>query len=401
MTLRFGRASRQDAPIPEDLWPSDEQRLLLDAALLSGDRAVRAYRTWRDALPTDHEFTPGVRRLLPLAYGNLLRLGSADASMDRLRIAYKRTWCETHQLFHRIHPTIDALASRGIHVLMLKGVPLVLSYYRSHGVRPMADVDVAVARRQLDDTIAILRSLGWRAAEEPNPDVICFRHSVAFIAPDGTQLDLHWRVLDESGPDAEGFFWSRVEGLDFIGTAVLQPDPTTLLFQVVVHGIRWNPEPPVRWIPDALTILRARGADIDWPSLVALATSLRLSNRVGRGLAYLADEFGAPVPADVVDRLRTSRTSLVERIENTTVMVDHRRTYDRSLLMRQWLLFTRYCRVADRSTALRFVGGFGRYARWKWGVNRRRDIVPAILRRIGRGLTEDGAAASRRVGLRP
>ncbi|HUQ82054.1 MAG TPA: nucleotidyltransferase family protein, partial [Gemmatimonadaceae bacterium] len=307
----------------EHLWPSDEQRLLLDAALFDGDRATNAFRAWRSTVQLEAEFSRGSYRLLPLVYHNMLQLGMRDPLMGRLKGVYRRSWYETHQLFHRTQPLVKQLADAGIDVMLLKGAPLALSYYGNVALRPMADLDISVPQHRLADALGIMRRLGWRFSADPDAEMVRFRHAVQCFGPDGSEVDLHWRVMYEIPEDAgDAEFWTTSEALDFMGTAVRQPDPTHTLLLIVVHGIRWNIETPVRWIPDALAVLRTRAADIDWGRLLALATQYRVTYRLGLGLTYRAETRSAAIPADTLGRIDAAGLTMLERFENSVLLHD-------------------------------------------------------------------------------
>jgi hypothetical protein len=326
------------------------------------------------------------------------RRGVHHPLMGRLKGVYRRAWYESHQLFHRVQPVVARLAANGIEVLLMKGAPLVLSYYRNHALRPMADVDLAVPRNRLDEALGILTSLGWRFVREPEPDMIRFHHALQCFGPEGGEIDLHWRVTSEiAAEDAGGSFRTSAEPVDFMGTTVQQLDATHLLLQVVVHGVRWNLETPIRWIPDALTILRHRGGDIDWSGLHALAARLRVGFRLGLGLSWLAETFAAPVPSSALERFRTARVSMLERIENTVLLDDYRR-FERSLLGNQWTLFVEYCRSADTGRPLSFVSGYSHYLRYRLQVDSRRQIVPRMLSSVRRRLLATGHGNGRSPG---
>jgi hypothetical protein len=382
----------------EYLWPSAEQRLLLDAALLEDERALTAFREWQRTVDLDADFSYGSLRLLPLVYHNMHQRGVRDPLMGRLKGVYRRAWYESHQLFHRVQPVVSRLAASGIDVLLMKGAPLVLSYYRNHALRPMADVDLAVPRNRLDEALGILTRLGWRFAREPEPDMIRFHHALQCFGPEGGEIDLHWRLTYEiSAEEAGDPFRTSAEPLDFMGTTVLQLDATHLLLQVVVHGVRWNLETPIRWIPDALAILRQRGSDIDWSTLHALADRLRVGFRLGLGLTWLAETFGAPVPPAALERFHASRVSVLERIENTVLLDDYRR-FERSLLGNQWTFFVEYCRSADARRPLAFASGYSHYLRYRLQVDSRRQILPRIVNSVRRRLLADGDGTGRSPG---
>jgi hypothetical protein len=332
----------------------------------------------------DANFGHETMRLLPLVYENMQRQGLHDPIMGRLKGVYRRAWYETHRLFHLVQPAVAALVAGGVDVLLLKGTPLALGYYGNHALRPMADVDIVVAAADAGRALEILGTVGWRAEVELDADFFRFRHAVQCVGPGGAEIDLHWHVLYEAAlGDVDQSFLATAEPLDFLGSPVRQLDPTNLLFLVIVHGVRWNDETPIRWIPDALTILRRRGADVDWERMVAFAAAHRLTHRLGLGLAYLAGTFSAPVPREILVRLRARRVSLVERVERTVLLADNYRLR-RSVLATQWVSFVEYCRYADARGPLAFISGFSHYLRFRMKLGGRREILPLIVRGLGR-----------------
>lgn len=365
------------------LWPTGEQRLLLEAGLFSGQRAIDAFHAWRSRVQLEDDFSVETLRLLPLVYHNLHELGVSDPIMPRLKGVYRHSWYRTNRLMHATAPVIAALSGAGIPVLLTKGVPLALSYYRNPALRPMADVDVVVPHARLDEALGILARHGWRG-EWPESDMRRFRHARQSWGPGDAEVDLHWRPMYESPLGAaERSFFETAEPLDFKGTTVLQPDPTHALVQNVVHGVRWNVETPVRWIADATTILRARGADVDWDAVLHLADTHRVGQRLYLGLAYLAESFGCPIPQSALERLRARRTTLFERFESRVVLDDDG-TLDPSALRTQLSWFAEYARHAPARNPISFALGYTHYVRYRFAVPGRRYILPRLLRSLAR-----------------
>ena len=360
------------------LWPSREQLFLLHAATGDGDEPVAAYRSWREGIDLDDDFGWDILRLLPLVYHNLHRLGFDDPLMGRLKGVYRRAWAETNQLFHKVRPTIEALTEEGLDVLLLKGMPLALSYYRNHALRPMTDVDVVVPFRQAKEATRVLATLGWRFSRPVGRDMLRFHHAVQCFGPDGAELDLHWHVTYEACTvEADELLWARTEPLELGELTMRQLDPTALLLHTVVHGVRWNLEPPIRWIPDSLTVLRTRGAEVDWKRLVELALVIEAPVRLRMGLDYLRKEFGAPVPAWVPETLLSTPVSLRERFDNAQLLKAPSRG---SAVRGQWELFSEYFRRYWAKGPLDFVNSYSHYIRFRWEIGGRREIFPIIFK---------------------
>ncbi|MGH7582276.1 MAG: nucleotidyltransferase family protein [Gemmatimonadales bacterium] len=378
------------------LWPSADQGLLLDAALGDGDVAVAAFAAWRRRVDLQQEFHRDILRLLPLVYHNMQRLGVDDPIMSRLKGVYRRAWYDTNRLFHHVCPALHALIDAKIPVTLLKGAPLAVEYYGQAALRPMGDVDFMVPPADLGATIAVLRQNGWRVAD-PKWDTLRFRHAVQCLGPDHAEMDLHWHVCyDAADSGADAAVLAAAEPVNFLGCRVRQLDPTFLLFLVIVHGVRWAEETPVRWIPDAIRILQRRGNDVDWDEMFRFAEQRRLTHRVSLGLDYLARRFAAAIPADALIRFRHQPPSWMERIERTALLADAGRL-ERSALGTQWLWMVEYLRFAHTRNPLAFANGYTHYLRYRLDLTTRRQLSGVILRglrrRIGRS---DPAMPSRK-----
>jgi len=376
--VKASTVSKRD--LGSNLWPNDQQSLLLQAAVGEKEDAVESFHRWRQNVDLDADFDHGTYRLLPLVYDNIRRLGVQDPLMGRLKGVYRMTWYENHVLFDKVRPLVSHLEENGIRTLLLKGVPLVLSYYGNAAVRPMADIDIVVPQTQIRRAIGAIEAFGWQRNERASDEDLKYRRTVFFTDRNGVECDLHWHLLYEAcNDDADAFFWSSAVPLDFDGVRTSQLDPAAMLIQVILHGIRWNAEPPTRWIPDALSILRRDDTPLDWERVIGFAVSQRLTHRLALGLQYLNDHHGAPVPRAVLSRLRSTRVSLLERIENTVVMHDRERIYA-NFFGKQWVIFVDFCRLTAATGPIDFSIGLSHYLRYRWELKGRMEFIPAILR---------------------
>lgn len=364
---------------------------------MEGQRAIDAFLVWRSRVRLEDDFSAATARLLPLAYDNLHALGVDDPIMQRLKGVYRHAWYGTHRLLHAVSPMVSGLAAAGIPVMLTKGAPLALSYYRNPALRPMADVDIVVPPAALERALGIFASLGARG-EWPGPEVRRFRHAVQWFGPDGGEVDLHWRPLYESRADSDtDSFFAATEPLDFRGTTVRQPDPTHALFHSVVHGVRFNLEPPVRWIPDAVTILRARGREIDWQRVEDLAVSYRVAQRLLLGLSYLSNSFAAPIPQDTLDRLKSTRRTWFERFESRVALADDG-SLNPSALRNQLSWLAEYARHTPARNPLSFALGYTHYMRYRLRLSGRRELFGRIVKGIWRRVSANDHARAARAG---
>ena len=289
------------------------QTLLLRAALGDGDTAREAWSRAKHATETPQLLDHASYRLLPQLYRNLLDAGVDEPALAQLKGIYRHSWYQNQRLFHRSADLLRELHEAGIETLVLKGAALSVVHYRDAGSRPMEDFDVLVHRRDAARTAALLEASGWEQQNVAWQPETMFRvvSSVGFRHESGSEIDLHWNPLYEVVPEEP--IWRHAVSMEIGGVATKALDPTDQLMHVCVHGLSWFPA-PLRWISDGVVVARSADPPVDWDRLAEQAEQWQLSARMETALELLHDEFGVAVPAATMERLRTSRRPLSERL---------------------------------------------------------------------------------------
>ncbi len=305
-----------------DFWPSPQQELLLTAALSDGEAAISAWQGWnsRETIETTDR---GSSRLMPLVYLNLTRLGLDNQSMASLKQIYIRT-----RLINRLRLThlawlLKLFESEEIPTLLLKGVALALQVYRDPGLRPMADLDLAVPHEHAQRAMDTLRNNGF--SSDPclpggriDPEYFA---AVQFRDARGIELDLHFSPFHDYAPffrnrlawTTVAPFWAAATPLRVGESKTLTLSATDHLLHTLEHGAVANAVPPIRWVADATWLLRG-DSPIAWDRFIAQAATLHLSLVTSRTLAYLRDRHGAEMPTTVLKTLGR-RLSALEVLE--------------------------------------------------------------------------------------
>ncbi|HXW84419.1 MAG TPA: nucleotidyltransferase family protein, partial [Candidatus Binataceae bacterium] len=309
--------------------------LLLKASLLDGQAAVEAWQKWLSMVDVEH-LDSASDRLLPLLSHNLDRLGVLyPRQAGKFRGLRRWTWY-TNQL--KLKDTIEVIKNfsrAGIRTVVLKGIALVELYYHDYSIRPMNDVDLLVAAEDAPRAIALLDRLGWKSGDfeiarhQPlsAPEDVTFaslpasirrriliHNAVDFSNHAETQIDLHWHVLDDRWSKADDDpFWDFATPIQVGDTSAFALDPTGLLVHVLVHGARWCEPPSIRWITDAIYILRTNA--VSWERVVEHARQSRLVSAVRETLKLLVEQFQAPVPPRTLDALERESTDWIDRLE--------------------------------------------------------------------------------------
>jgi len=305
-----------------DNLPSRQQELLLRAALLEGDEARKSWTWWESTVDIEN-LDPGSNQFLPLLYRNLGRMGVSCPELSRFKGVYRHTWYKNKMLFHDCTAVVRSFVEAGIETMLMKGAALVVRHYRDYGLRAMADMDVLVPFDKARAAIDLLKQQGWVPEFDFSDTVlkvyIRSRHSYGFTSPAGRSMDLHWHVLqDYCRKEDDVDFW---EGslpilVQDIPTRILAP--ADQLLHVCLHGAIWNPVPTLRWIADAVVIVKT-SPELDWGRLVSLTQERGRTLTMRESLEYLAEKLDLPVPQGVMHALRTTPVTMGERLEYTAL----------------------------------------------------------------------------------
>lgn len=356
------------------LWPDARQTLLLHAAIDPAPDAVNAWSRVGPGLDT-HALDPGSERLLPLVWSNLTRQGAQDARLTALARRHQVTVDANRRLVREAGELIGALGAAGIPTVVLKGGALITGIYDDPGARPLSDVDVLVPLPYAADAGRVLRGLGFASQGPMTPAALRLTHAMPWARPDRASIDLHWHVFEEccrAGDDDD--LWAASTPAEIGGAATRVLAREDQLVHVCVHGEKWVHVPGIRWIADAVAIIRRGG--VRWERLVEQAAKHRFAMRLHAQLAYLADEFAVPIPAATIATLAAAPTSRLERFEHRFAVRDRRRP---------WALvyWCNHVRATPGGLALA-AATFPRYLQAVWRLESLGEVPLAGIARVAR-----------------
>lgn len=320
--------------------------------------------------------------LLPSVYANLKAYAPASEAITSLQAAYQRSWLKTQTNFSQGASALALLASHGIETVILKGAALVASGYRDLGGRPMADVDILVPLAQAAEAQEALTGDGWRLVDPPGgtPEhIVRITHAVGMLRGNGGSIDLHWHlVTDNCNPGDDDTYLEAAMPTILHGAATKRLCPADLLFHVMVHGAKFNMPRTIVWSVDSYMILQRDGESMDWQRLLWQAQTHGLTLPVLSCLEYLRDELGVPVPEATTTALRSTRASLVNRLN---FRFQDRADTTLSLILRDTTHYLR--RTRGRSLADRARGAVW-YLQATRGVDDVRKLPLEMVRRFYR-----------------
>ena len=144
----------------------------------------------------------------------------------------------------------------------------------------------------------------------------------------------------------------------------------------LAHGARWNEIAPMRWIPDAMMILREAGLHIDWNRLLDESRRRCMVLPIKKTLLYLQNTFEAAIPAEIVSKLTTWKPLLSERLE--FMMQGRPRGVIRDIV---YLWFT-HVRTSRTQGLVWLILRFPSFLRKFWKVPANKGMTPFLIRKF-------------------
>ncbi len=194
-------------PLLEEDLLDPTTRLLLDCLRLDGSNKLEdalgtvALSTWQAVLLRAGELGVG-----PLLYQRLSIPGTAEQLPESIFIRIKAIFQEgvvnNLRAFRSLDRVLAALAQQHIPVIPLKGGYLVEKIYKRIGLRSMGDIDLLVEKDRLEETVQVLKELGFHASFpfEVEREIQEMHALPALDDGRGLTVDLHWTLASPTGP---------------------------------------------------------------------------------------------------------------------------------------------------------------------------------------------------------
>ena len=369
--------------ISSGLWPNEEQKLLLKAALFEGSQTLEAWRAWKLRVDIDH-LDHGSFLLLPLLYKRLSFLGVDDASIKILKGVYRSTWYKNQLLLENIAKPIQALSSASVDMILLLGTPLIWLYYKDNGVRPIADVHVRFHPEQIGKAIKVLGNIGWLLKTDSFNNYIINKTDFLFRKSDILSNSACNKIKKNQSVPLYGIykklddpFWENTIPIQFKGIPVRVMNPTDFLIHIFVHGVIWKSPLDFKWITDAYTIIKNKDTEIDWSRIMKQTQQKQLVLPVKNALIYLQEELNSPIPNNVIRSLKDMPVSSVQikEFETFTKPVGFIGSFREKWY--QYIRFSQTIDPASKPNAIKYL----EYLRDIWELDHFRQSPFALMKR--------------------
>ena len=199
--------------------------------------------------------------------------------------------------------------SHNIPMVPFKGPILAACFYGDIGLRQFGDLDLLVRKQDVIKARELLASARYlpryNLAATQQAILIEQKCEEPFDRDDNeSMVDLHWAVIPARfsfAPDTDSM-WERLEKASLNGVEFLTVSPEDLLILLCVHGAKHAWE-RLNWICDLAELIRARSS-LDWEFVMNIASRNHGERMLFLGLLLAKDLLGAPLPAEVLQRVR-------------------------------------------------------------------------------------------------
>lgn len=247
-----------------------------------------------DAVPAD------AGRLFALA-----RVHRVDALLARrLRARDRLRGAAAHALSgeHDLLEICDAAHRHGIDTLLIKGAALAYTHYPEPHLRPRADIDLLVRRRDLPCAEAVLTGCGYARDVEADAELWTGqRHFVKWGAAGPVMVDLHWRAANPLAfSDALAFddVWPRAVMVPALGRHARTLAPADSLLLACLHRVAHHRDRvELLWLWD-IHLLASRLPPEEFARFSERAVRARVAQVCARSLDLARECFGTVIPAD-------------------------------------------------------------------------------------------------------
>lgn len=347
--------------------PTRQEEFLLKAALMEPPASILAWEKWIGSTDID-QIDYGSQCMLPLVTNNLRSQGFSHPALTKFKGIYRQTWYRNQMHMTELASVIKDLHKAGIKTMVLKGVALLVTYYKDFGLRILGDIDLLVEPQDFSSSIQIVLDLGW----EPENDLDKFTEEnlryvreIHFFRQNGVGLDLHSHILFENpNAAAESDFWRAAAPITIRDQQSSALNPADQLLHLCVHGLKWDALPSFRWVADCVLIQRAEPY-IDWDRLICQSEKWGVVTTMKVALHYLAQQLDAPIPDDVLTNINQLTIPGYDRrqhqIYNSTPNLF-------TSFQKRYFVFSRF--FVNESNFLERYWGFLRFIQHTWQVKK-------------------------------
>lgn len=271
---------------------SSQHEHLLSACLSeSSSDFEESVRSWERIQVID-DIDYASMRLIPYLYKQSLKFKIDLRDKGICKGLYLKSWY-TSQV--RSAMPQQELSEQGLlqGSVILKGAALQQTIYLTDPpTRPADDIDLLVSPVNKRSQLSTLIEVGFKLDGPFSADTVLNLRNSANLIRGASNVDVHWSIFPICyDPD----FNQRLVARATMGNhGFLIPSATDNLIHALVHGYGSNIIQPIRWVLDAVLLIRS--GEIDWPLFKKEVEATGWGPIVSHQLEYLRQAFDISLP---------------------------------------------------------------------------------------------------------
>ena len=231
--------------------------------------------------------------------------------LDKLKNNYMVTIALGMRQFNQFRQMAEALAAKGVEIMVLKGAVLAEELYSDIGLRPLSDIDILMREEDWPAAYGVLKNLGYCSPETEFSEIPPkFTHydvagHIQYVLPDRTCLEFQFDLftLGIGMVDIAGV-WERSRQATVAGVRVRALSSEDQLLHLAVHANRHGCT-KLKWLVDIYETLRQNSKGLDWDLIAAIASREKVSASVYSTLTHVERFFGERlIEADNLNKLK-------------------------------------------------------------------------------------------------
>lgn len=254
-----------------------------------------------------------MQRIMPLLWHRLkqknLESLVPEASVARLRQAFRLNTLTNLRLNAEMSQLLAALETEGIPLIPLKGIVLANTVYENISLREMNDIDVLAHSGDLKRIADILTGMGYRPMRtvSVNSTIQTTLHLPGFIKKDHARIEVHWNITHPNknySIEPHGL-WERAVPMELGHRKTQMLSAEDMLLHLCLHTSYLHPFTlGLRPFCDIAESIDFYGPALDWQAIAERAASQHWQRGIYLALSLAVEMAGAAVPTEIMEKLQ-------------------------------------------------------------------------------------------------
>lgn len=295
-------------------FPNKEEEFFLKMLLSSENDFPELCRQWRGRIVFD-DLDKAVLKLIPFLSLRLKDLNIPDDEIKMIKGIYKHTWYKNLLVTDSAKHVVSLFSKEKIPVILLKGVPLLANAYKNTAARAVGDADILIDPKHVEKAVELMNADGWEYFYQSpfsrnrisNPLANRYIKEITFINKQNVQIDMHWSLFffslkeNKEHPMSYDEVFKHSVDFELKGVNCKAPCNEDMLIHVIVHGSEQIFQRTLRWVLDAVIIIR--NTPIDWKFLIERIKKFDVAVELNVAFSYLLKNYSVDVPESFIKEL--------------------------------------------------------------------------------------------------